>query len=109
MGRHKFPIITKEDGNVFYDENYKYEYGKCDLLREGSDITIAASGAMVPEALKWLDEVGDQAFFLYFHTTDPHWRYVPPAEYARWGEQENIDLIQSSVAFIRGWTGDSVS
>ena len=52
MGRHKFPIVTKEDGSVFYDENYKYEYGKSDLIREGSDITIIASGPMVHEAIE---------------------------------------------------------
>lgn len=52
MGRHKFPIITKEDGSIFYDENYAYEYGKCDLIRSGNKLTIAATGAMVNEALK---------------------------------------------------------
>lgn len=52
MGRHKFPIITKENGEVFYDENYQYQYGKSDLIRTGSKITIAATGAMVHEALK---------------------------------------------------------
>ncbi len=52
MGRHKFPIITKENGTPFYDEKYTYEYGKCDLIRSGKDITIAATGAMVTEALK---------------------------------------------------------
>jgi len=41
MGRHKFPVITKEDGTPFYDENYSYE-----------NITIAASGATIHEALK---------------------------------------------------------
>jgi len=55
MGRHKFPVITKEDGTPFYNANYKYEYGKCDLIREGSDITIAASGAAITEALKARD------------------------------------------------------
>lgn len=52
MGRHKFPIITKENGEIFYDENYQYKYGKCDLIREGAKITVAASGACVHEALK---------------------------------------------------------
>lgn len=52
MGRHKFPVITKEDGTPFYDENYVYEYGNCDLIRQGSDLTIAASGATIHEALK---------------------------------------------------------
>lgn len=51
MGRHKFPNITKEDGTIFYDASYTYEYGRSDVLRTGSMLTIAASGAMVTEAL----------------------------------------------------------
>ena len=52
MGRHKFPIITKENGEIYYDENYVYQYGKCDLIRKGQDLTIAASGACLHEALE---------------------------------------------------------
>lgn len=52
MGRHKFPVLTKTDGSPFYDESYKYEYGRSDIIREGKDLTIAASGAMVNEAMK---------------------------------------------------------
>lgn len=57
MGRHKFPIISKENGSPFYDEKYKYEYGKCDVIRkatsqQGTGVTIAATGAMIAEALK---------------------------------------------------------
>mgnify|MGYP001586510027 CR=1 FL=1 len=54
MGRHKFPVITKEDGSVFYDADYVYSYGRCDIIRSGSSLTIAATGAMVTEALKAL-------------------------------------------------------
>ncbi|MDD3861628.1 MAG: transketolase [Candidatus Gracilibacteria bacterium] len=52
MGRHKIPTLTKESGELIYDENYKYEYGKCDIVREGSSITIACLGAITCEALK---------------------------------------------------------
>ena len=51
MGRHKIPVLTKEDGAVFFDESYHYYYGRCDVLRAGSDMTIAASGSTVAEAL----------------------------------------------------------
>lgn len=57
MGRHKFNPIAKEDGTPFYDKDYVYEYGKCDVVREGSDLTIAASGACVTEALKAQEEL----------------------------------------------------
>ncbi len=52
MGRHKFPVITNEDGSLFYDENYRFEYGKSDLIRKGQDLTIVASGPCVHEALE---------------------------------------------------------
>lgn len=52
MGRHKIPTLTKEDGSLFFDKNYVYEYGKCDMLRSGTDVTIAATGATVCEALE---------------------------------------------------------
>lgn len=55
MGRHKFPIVTKPDGSPFYDKNYVYDYGKCDVVHEGKDITIAATGAMVYESLQALE------------------------------------------------------
>ncbi|MFA6991964.1 MAG: transketolase C-terminal domain-containing protein [Candidatus Gracilibacteria bacterium] len=57
MGRHKIASILKEDGTLYYDENYKYEYGKCDVLREGKDITIAAMGSLVTEAMKAYEEL----------------------------------------------------
>ena len=51
MGRAKLPVLTREDGSVFFDENYNYVYGRTDLLRKGEKITIVASGAAVHEAL----------------------------------------------------------
>ncbi|MBI4235426.1 transketolase [Candidatus Peregrinibacteria bacterium] len=54
MGRHKYPVILKENGSIFYDENYVYKYGKCDLLRKGNALTIAVTGACINEALKAL-------------------------------------------------------
>lgn len=52
MGRSKVPVVTKEDGAVFFDENYEFEYGKTDMLREGSQGYIITMGCMVPRALK---------------------------------------------------------
>ncbi|MBI5414909.1 transketolase [Candidatus Peregrinibacteria bacterium] len=57
MGRQKVPVLTKENGEVFYDAKYEYIYGKCDLLRLGMNITIAASGPMVAEVLHARDQL----------------------------------------------------
>ncbi len=60
MGRHKFEVILKEDGTPFYDENYKLEYGKADLLREGKDVTVVAGGSMVSIAVEVADKLKDE-------------------------------------------------
>src|SRR3989344_2922490 len=52
MGRHKVPVLTTEEGEPFFGQDYKYDYGKCDILREGTKLTLVASGSMVSEALK---------------------------------------------------------
>ncbi len=57
MGRHKVPVLTKADGSPFFDAKYKYEYGRCDILRPGTDLTLCASGSMVSIALRALTEL----------------------------------------------------
>jgi transketolase len=44
LGRNPLPKVVSD--------RYKFEFGKIPVLREGNDITIAASGIMVNEALK---------------------------------------------------------
>lgn len=66
LGRGKVPII--------HDENYKFEIGKGDLLRNGKDVTIIATGALVNEALKAADELERQkinARVINMHTIKP--------------------------------------
>ncbi len=58
MGRHKVPVLTKEDGSVFYDAKYQFVPGKFDLLRKGSQVTLIVSGPMVCKALKVREELG---------------------------------------------------
>lgn len=47
LGRNPLPKVVSD--------SYKFEFGKIPVLREGNDITIAASGIMVNEALKAAD------------------------------------------------------
>ncbi|MDH4210479.1 MAG: transketolase [candidate division WOR-3 bacterium] len=51
ISRSKLPALTTIDGKLFYDENYKFEYGKCDLLRPGKDCTLFTYGIMLPIAV----------------------------------------------------------
>lgn len=64
MGRSKTPVITDENGAVFFDEKYTFTPGKADWLRRGSDLTIVTFGALAPaviEAWQLLKEEGVSA------------------------------------------------
>lgn len=52
MGRSKTPVITKEDGSVFFDTDYSFQAGKGDWLRVGSDATIITYGAVAPAVME---------------------------------------------------------
>ncbi len=52
MGRSKTPVITKEDGSVFFDGDYKFQAGKGDWLREGTDAAIISYGAVTPAVME---------------------------------------------------------
>ena len=56
MGRHKLPVLTDENNEILFDEYYEYYYGRTDILRKGSKVTIVASGPMVIEALNAVKE-----------------------------------------------------
>jgi transketolase len=59
---------------VFHDENYHFAIGKGEVLSEGSDIAIIATGIMVPEAIeaaKALSEEGISVFLINMPTIKP--------------------------------------
>jgi transketolase len=55
MVRHNGPVYLRLDRNdtpIILDASYKFELGKPNLIAEGSDVTIFASGRMVSIAIK---------------------------------------------------------
>lgn len=66
LGRAPYPIITKESD--------RFEVGKANLMREGKDVTIIATGLMVSESLKAADILskdGIEAKVINIHTIKP--------------------------------------
>ena len=66
LGRLGVPVI--------YDENCTIEIGKANTIKEGNDITLAATGIMVAEAIdaaKILEEEGISVRVLDVHTIKP--------------------------------------
>lgn len=51
MGRSKMPIIADDDGTPLFGGDCRFEYGRSDLVRLGSDGTIVTLGNMVSRAL----------------------------------------------------------
>ncbi len=67
FGRLAVPVINDKD-------NYKFEIGKGVVLRDGSDVTIVATGLMVNEALQasqMLESDGISARVVNIHTIKP--------------------------------------
>ena len=67
FGRAAVPVINDND-------NYKFEIGKGVLLREGTDVTIVATGICVPEALQAAEKLaadGISAEVINIHTIKP--------------------------------------
>ena len=59
---------------VFHDENYRYQLGKADVLRDGRDVTIISSGCMLFQCLEAADElakIGVSARVIDMHTIKP--------------------------------------
>jgi len=64
MGRSKLDILTKENGEVFFDENYTFKYGKADKLREGNDGALLVMGTLAGNALKVVDQLAQEGIKL---------------------------------------------
>ncbi|EQA36688.1 transketolase, pyridine binding domain protein [Leptospira inadai serovar Lyme str. 10] len=66
VGRPNVPLIERE--------NYKFEIGKAEVIREGKDVLIIANGVLVNEAMiavKELESSGIQATLLNMATIKP--------------------------------------
>jgi len=56
FGREKVPVVTKEDS--------PFQIGKANIMKEGTDVTIVACGAMVAEALDAAEELKEKGLNL---------------------------------------------
>lgn len=67
FGRLALPIIHNES-------SYKFEIGKGEILRDGKDVTIVATGAMVSNSLEAAEKLaadGIEAKVINIHTIKP--------------------------------------
>ncbi|RME04287.1 MAG: transketolase [Planctomycetota bacterium] len=52
MGRSKLPIVLKENGEPYFDLDYRFQPGKADRLRNGDEGAILAFGPVVHQAIQ---------------------------------------------------------
>ncbi len=78
VASHKGPVylrLTGGPGNpIVYHEDYEFTIGKANMLREGKDIAIVASGTMVFQSLRAaeiLEQQGISAAVVNMHTIKP--------------------------------------
>lgn len=66
--------LSRAPAPVIYDETLKFEIGKGIILKEGTDVTIIATGTVLHKALeaaKLLSEEGIEAAVIDMHTVKP--------------------------------------
>ncbi len=64
MGRSKLGIIKNSAGDIYYDENYVFEYGKADKLREGKDGALLVTGTLTERATEVVDKLAEKGIKL---------------------------------------------
>ena len=58
--RSKVPYILKEDGNRYYDENYKFVPGKDEIIAEGTDGYVVSFGEILYRSWEAVRRCRDQ-------------------------------------------------
>jgi transketolase len=72
VGRSVLPVILKEDGTPFFDENYAYTYGRIDRLRSGKDATILAMGHLAGSSVEARDALAEKGVSVQvLHASSP--------------------------------------
>lgn len=57
MGRSKLDPITDEEGDVFFKEDYVFQYGRADKFRSGDKAAIIVTGTLANTAVKVADSL----------------------------------------------------
>ncbi len=51
MGRNRWPVMYRNEGEPYFAGDYAFEYGKMDLMADGTDGAIITYGGLVSKAL----------------------------------------------------------
>lgn len=77
IAQYKGPVffrLSRAEVPVIFDKDHQFEIGKANILREGSDVTLIATGVMVVRVLEAADKLeneGVSAGIVEVHTIKP--------------------------------------
>ncbi len=57
MGRSKLDLITDENGEIFFDKDYHFQYGKADKFRNGDKAALLVTGTLANTAVMVADSL----------------------------------------------------
>jgi transketolase len=60
MGRSPIPILLAEGGTPLFGPPYEFRYGQADLVRDGKDAAIIATGGMVYRAIQAYEQLKEK-------------------------------------------------
>lgn len=58
MGRTVISTILKEDGSLYFGEDYLYRYGRMEWIRRGEEVALVAAGNMLTTAMTAWTQLG---------------------------------------------------
>lgn len=110
LADHKSPAflrLTRQGLEDIHDDNYRFEFGKADVLRDGSDAVIFATGGVVYNALKAAEELAQEG--LSIRVVNIHTIAPIDAEYIAQAAKETGRVITVEDHSIVGGLGGAVA
>ena len=110
--RKALPAIVEHEGPVYirlfrrqaenvFDDGYEFDLGKADLLRDGSDVTLIASGVCVANALQAAETLAQEGVSAPSSPSTPTPSSRPPPKPAHWLRRKTTTLSAGSAAPLR--------
>lgn len=77
VGRTKLPIIRDIDGKFYFDENYRFDYGRVDLIRDGEVCAVFTMGAMLSKAIEAYEVLGKEGIKIKIYNLSSPFAIAP--------------------------------
>lgn len=97
MGRSKIPVVTKDDGSVFFDEKYEFNYGEIDIIREAGDGAILAYGSTLYRAVQTAELLKSKGLnFAVINVSAP--AYISDGAFDKIAEYKKIFVYEDHIS-----------